>query len=469
MKKIFHIFVIKREERWLALFMLAFLLLFNGLMVWRCFDKFTQVGVDYADVFVHNFRVSGFDPLTYGVISDWDTSYQVYRHPLLAFYMWVPYLINQALMWLTGINCALFIAQLIPLLCGFYSAIFLSRIFREVIGLNECISHLLTVFYFSFGFVMVTAFVPDHFVISMLLLLMALYVSGRRMKSGRPLKAWQTVVYFLLTAGATLSNGLKIYLSCLFVNGKRTFRPKHLLAIILPAALLWGFAQWEYKHYVWPREMARKELRAKKVKEKKEKAAREALQKKTAVLTAKADSPAKEPAPAKKKKKRVRPKPGKPFKKVGFLSWTDATTSRSQSLVENIFGESIQLHPDHLLEDGLISRPAIVHYQYAWNYIVEGVVGLLFLMGIWMGRRSKFLWLALGYFGLDMAIHLGLGFGLNEVYIMSAHYMYVVPIAIGFLLKGIRPRWQPYMVGLVAALSLYLLIYNGALVVGYLV
>lgn len=53
--------------------------------------------------------------------------------------------------------------------------------------------------------------------------------------------------------------------SALFVNGKRFFRPKHLLlAVILPAGLLWGFCYWEYRTYVWPNEMARKEAKAKK-------------------------------------------------------------------------------------------------------------------------------------------------------------------------------------------------------------
>ncbi len=120
--------------------------------------------------------------------------------------------------------------------------------------------HILTLLFFSFGYVMVTCIVPDHFVISMMLLILALYVSGRRIKHNHPLKIWQTVVYFVLTAGTSLNNGLKIFFSAFFVNGKRFFRPKHLLlAVILPAALLWGFCRWEYRTFVWPVEMARKE------------------------------------------------------------------------------------------------------------------------------------------------------------------------------------------------------------------
>ncbi len=450
MKKVFHIFKIQKEERWLALIIFALLAILNGLVIAKYNAPFTQITNDYYKNFIRHFCVSGFDPLTYWVLSDWSAAYNVYRHPLLAFYMYVPYLINMGLMKLTGYNCALYIAVIIQMFCAFYSMVFLYRIFREVIELGKWASHALTLLFFSFGYVMVSAIVPDHFVISMLLLILALYVSGRRMKNHHDFKIWQSVLYFLLTAGTSLNNGLKIFFSALFVNGKRFFRPKHLLlAVILPAGLLWGFCHWEYRTYVWPNEMARKEAKAKK-----EAAKKDSIQK------------AKQLAKEKAKKKRG-PKQGTPLTKVGFMSWTDISTSRTASVVENLMGESIQLHPDYLLGDELRHRPMIVKYRYWWNYAVEGIISLLFLAGIWYGRKSKYLWLVLSYFALDMVLHIGLGFGINEVYIMTAHWIYALPIAMGFLIKNAPIRFRKYLVGIVAAIALYLIIYNGSLIVGY--
>ena len=450
MKKVFHIFKIQKEERWLALIIFALLAILNGLVIAKYNAPFTQITNDYYKNFIRHFCVSGFDPLTYWVLSDWSAAYNVYRHPLLAFYMYVPYLINMGLMKLTGYNCALYIAVIIQMFCAFYSMVFLYRIFREVIELGKWASHALTLLFFSFGYVMVSAIVPDHFVISMLLLILALYVSGRRMKNHHDFKIWQSVLYFLLTAGTSLNNGLKIFFSALFVNGKRFFRPKHLLlAVILPAGLLWGFCHCEYRTYVWPNEMARKEAKAKK-----EAAKKDSIQK------------AKQLAKEKTKKKRG-PKQGAPLTKVGFMSWTDISTSRTESVVENLMGESIQLHPDYLLGDELRHRPMIVKYRYWWNYAVEGIISLLFLSGIWYGRKSKYLWLVLSYFALDMVLHIGLGFGINEVYIMTAHWIYALPIAMGFLVKNAPIRFRKYLVGIVAAIALYLIIYNGSLIVGY--
>ena len=490
MKKIFDIFKIKKEERWLALGIFLALAILNGVVIAHYAGTFTLVTDDYYKNFIRHFCVSGFDPLTYWVLSDWNAAYNVYRHPLLAFYMYIPYLINMGLMKLTGYNCALFIAVIIQMFCGFYATLFLQRIFREVLELDKAASSILTLLFFSFGYVMVTCIVPDHFVISMLLLILALYVSGRRIKHNHPLKIWQTVVYFVLTAGTSLNNGLKIFFSALFVNRKRFFRPKYLLlAVILPAALLWGFCRWEYRTFVWPVEMARKEMKAKKAAEKKARQERmaqlkqikdsltkDSIQRGLKIITpeeiaqkTKNDSiqKAKQLARNEARKKRG-PKQGAPIMKGEFMNWTDATSSRTQSIVENLMGESIQLHQDYVLQDELRHRPMFVNYRYAFNYIVEALIIILFLAGIWAGRKSRYLWLVMSYFGLDMLLHIGLGFGLNEVYIMSGHWIYALPIAIGFLLKETRhQRHSLCLKSLLLTLGLFLLIYNGILIIGY--
>jgi len=490
MKKIFDIFKIKKEERWLALGIFLALAILNGVVIARYAGTFTLVTDDYYKNFIRHFCVSGFDPLTYWVLSDWNAAYNVYRHPLLAFYMYIPYLINMGLMKLTGYNCALFIAVIIQMFCGFYATLFLQRIFREVLELDKAASSILTLLFFSFGYVMVTCIVPDHFVISMLLLILALYVSGRRIKHNHPFKIWQTVVYFVLTAGTSLNNGLKIFFSALFVNRKRFFRPKYLLlAVILPAALLWGFARWEYRTFVWPVEMARKEMKAKKAAEKKARQERmaqlkqikdsltkDSIQRGLKIITPeeiaqknKNDSiqKAKQLARNEARKKRG-PKQGAPIMKGEFMNWTDATSSRTLSIVENLMGESIQLHQDYVLQDELRHRPMFVNYRYAFNYIVEALIIILFLAGIWAGRKSRYLWLVMSYFGLDMLLHIGLGFGLNEVYIMTGHWIYALPIAIGFLLKETRhQRYSLCLKSLLLTIGLFLLIYNGILIIGY--
>ena len=61
-----------------------------------------------------------------------------------------------------------------------------------------------------------------------------------------------------------------------------------------------------------------------------------------------------------------------------------------------------------------------------------------------------------------------LGFGINEVYIMSAHWIYVVPIAIAFGMRAAPRRVALALKGVLALTAVYLWIWNVSLIVGYL-
>ena len=468
-----RIFKIKAEERWAVLVALLFSVVMNGLVVWTYADRFMPVSSDHWRLFIKHFQISGFDPITYAVITDWQTGYNVYRHPLLAFFVWPFYLLNQGLTALFGVNCVQFICAAILVFCAVYSFVFLYRILREIIGLNRFDSTLLSALLFSFGYVMVSLSVPDHFGPSMMVLICALYLSGKCIQKGRTLSIVQTVLLFFFTAGISLNNGIKIFLDALFVNGKRFFRPKYLLlAVILPALAIWSFARWEYKTFVWPKEMARKEIKAKK--DKQQKAAAYKAFKDTVGIK---DSAALEKAFKADQKKRMWAKyradhkqpwnlhTGKPIAKGEFSRWTDISTPRWDSMVENLFGESLQIHEDQLLGDTLRSRSVIIRYNYWLNYIVEALLVGLFLWGIWLGRRERFLWMALAGFLFDMVLHVGLGFGLNEVYIMTAHWVFVMPIAIGYVLKATRTKWLRWALTGVTA---FLFVWNVALYVQFL-
>ena len=431
MREILRMFKIRREERWLALAVVLVFALLNALTIYKYGDLFMRPADDYWKLFIGRFRVSGYDPITYYVLSDWETRYNVYRHPLLAFFMYLPYLLNQGVMALTGLNGVQVVTALILVVASLYSFLFPYRIFREIVGLSKTDALLLSTLYFSFAYIMVATMVPDHFILSMMMLLLTLLLAGRQLKEGRQMKRSQTIWLFIFTAGISLNNGIKVFLANLFVNGKRFFRPQNLiLTVAVPALLMWLFCRWEYKTFVVEKEKARHAQKKQEREEKREKerVLRLETARKDSIRKAQGDTMT-AAAPVKPAvKKRVYT--GKPIGKGEFMRWTDITTSRWETAVENLFGESLQLHEQHLLGDVFRRRPIIVRYDHWWNYGVEAVAVLLFLVGIWCGRRSRFLWLTLSFMAVDMALHMGLGFGINEIYIMSPHYLYAIPIAI---------------------------------------
>lgn len=468
-----NIFKIKREERWPSCLALLYVVLWNALVVYKYADKFFALSDNYRKLFIQ-FHISGFDPISYMVISNWDTSYNIYRHPLLAFFMFIPNQLDQVLMELTGTNWAPVIMALILTFCAFYSFIFLVRIFHDIIGTSRADSWLLGALTFSFGYVIVGISVPDHFCLSMFMLILTLYLSGRHLIARRVFTTWQTIVLFFLTAGISLNNGIKVFLANLFVNGKRFWRPANLIfAIIVPSALIWVGARMEWQHFEKPKYLSRVEKRAEITEKRHEKIAAAVKDtthlRDTAAINACVNRAIAMSDSTKMKRQQgqaVYAHQGKPINKTEFGQWTDISTPRWESMVENILGEPIQLHTDHLLGDVLRNRPVIVSYKHLFNYIVEGIMALLFIAGIWFGRKSRFLWLALSFLGFDMVIHFILGFGLNEVYIMSPHWLFILTIAMAYLLLHNPQRW---LRGLVALTTIYLIIYNGTLYAGYLI
>ena len=533
-----QLFSLRRHERPVFLFALLLAVVLQAIIICRYNDIFTNPGPKYWAVFLHNFSVSGYDPITYSVVTDWTAKYNVYRHPLLAFFMAPLYWLNLGLTALTGVNCVQYVVAFFWILATAYAFLFFYRIVLAILTgvdgsrfkvqsamrvqgsegssdgsnstLNCAIGALLTApqaqalllsaLLFSFGHVLLAGMAPDHFILSMMMLLLLLLVSLEKLQQQRPFTIAEALIFFIIIAGITLSNGVKVFICVLLVNWL-TLSPKRkkissndvetqttrvstpllngrgrgvglvFLSLLFASALLWGIARAEYHYLVLPQEKIAHAKRAADKKRKQEAAARrKAEAEKTfqmlidqaqaagdtslfAQATHRLDS-------VRTAKPKVRRNPyGKPIAKGEFMRWTDITTSRWSSAVENLFGEGIQLHRDYALGDVLRHRPVIVNYRSPIQYIIEAFILLLFLAGVWFGRRSRFLWIALTCAAFDMLLHLGLGFGLNEVYIMSAHWIFILPLAMTYLFKAMEKQGillPCYLVTLLFTLYLYI-------------
>ena len=75
------------------------------------------------------------------------------------------------------------------------------------------------------------------------------------------------------------------------------------------------------------------------------------------------------------------------------------------------------------------------------------------------------MWMTLSFFALDMILHIGLGFGINEVYIMTAHWAYVIPLCIGFLITSTSGRKRTAITLFTALIAFYLIVYNSVLTI----
>ncbi len=459
MRQFLHLFRIRRDERSLALTLLLLVVGVNVLIVSHYWPLFSVWHRGAFGVFPSHFHVSGFDALIYSIGSQWGGFFTlVYRHPLLSLLLLPTWAITQMLYLLTGRNCVQIVFGVQEMAAAVYALLFLYRILRYVVRIDRRAARALTLLMLSFGMVWVSTAVPDHFIFSLFLILLTLLTGGMLMRQRRPMPTAVTAMQLFLTSGVTLTNGAKTLLAQFFANGRHFFRPRNLLgAALVPPLLLLAIGKAEYKLVVQPGEKARTEARLRKQK------AREAARR--ANLTVK-PQPSVQPAGSghgtASQHRKATPRPI-------LAQWIDTTTPRWPSLRDNFFGETIQLHDAHLLEDAGMRRPVFVAYSHWWNTAVEALVVLLLAAGIIAGRRSRFLWLCLCCVLTDVVIYFGFGFGLNEVYIMACHWVYIVPIAIACLFRALRRRRAAsrLLLGLVSLLTLYLFVWNGHLLLRY--
>ena len=445
---IFDIFKVKKEERWLAFVMLAVFVTFNAMVIASHYHVYTmEAHGGFWSVFTKNFRMSGYDCWSWITVSGGRIHFVTSRHPLYLTFLYPLYLLNDWLIQNVGYNFAVYFMAVIIVFSAFYAVLFMYRVFREVLELRRKDARLLTLLLFSFGHVLIPTMVPDHFVISLMLLSLTLYVTGKKMKKGQLLTAWQSLVLTFFTAGMATSNGVKTLLAGLFTNGKKVFTCKFIsIGVVLPLLLLLGIQQSQYYLLEVPQQAVVRHIESETLKKNPQK-----------VLEHK-----------KQRDEWQRTHLGQPVGDGVITKLMDVSTPRVPTIVENFFGESIQLHQRSLLKDVSWERPIFVEYNWSVNYIIEAFIVLLFIVGIVFSYKQRFFKMLLAWFACDLTLHLILGFAVTEVYIMTSGWAFIIPISYGYLLKRLSMKWLKLMRVALIMLTIYLWIYNAGQTVYYL-
>ena len=445
---IFDIFKVKKEERWLAFAMLAVFVTFNAMVIASHYHVYTMdAHGGFWSIFTKNFRMSGYDCWSWITVSGGRIHFVTSRHPLYLTFLYPLYLLNDWLIQNVGYNFAVYFMAVIIVFSAFYAVLFIYRVFREVLELRRKDARILTLLLFSFGHVLIPTMVPDHFVISLMLLSLTLYITGKKMKKGQLLTAWQSLVLTFFTAGMATSNGVKTLLAGLFTNGKKVFTCKFIsIGVVLPLLLLLGIQQSQYYLLEVPQQAVVSHIESETLKKNPQK-----------VLEHK-----------KQRDEWQRTHLGQPVGDGVITKLMDVSTPRIPTIVENFFGESIQLHQRSLLKDVSWERPIFVEYNWSVNYIIEAFVVLLFIVGIVFSYKQRFFKMLLAWFACDLTLHLILGFAVTEVYIMTSGWAFIIPISYGYLLKRLSMKWLKLMRVALIMLTIYLWIYNAGQTVYYL-
>jgi hypothetical protein len=377
--------------------------------------------------------------------------------PLAEFNGWLSHLV--------GLNCAIHIVAVLWTLMSTAAWWLLYKLLHYRLRLRIGEALLLCLLFFSFSHVMLATFAPDHMIISLMLLLLTMWFATIPRKR---LSLWLSLPLFFISAGVTLTNGVKVWIIDMlshYNSGGHRAKGRHggnytfpmllrrSFAYLLPLSLLAGC-------YLWQVENTEREEHAFAQRMNVKKASRDSVfaqqQRRDSIRGARLEA--------------------RQLSESHFFQYTDNSVPRWPLLVESIFGEGFILHKDYLLQDvnnKKNPRPVIVSYRDEWPYLVEAIIAMLFIMGAWCGRHHRLFLMAFAIFLFDMLLHLGLRFAATEPFIMTAHWAFVIPITIGFLIRTLRQqrmkRTYISVITLLVILTLILWVHNGSLTFQFIV
>ncbi len=423
----------------------------NVLMLHYHYAPWTNPKAGFWTVFWQRFEISGFDPFTYIIVSKWRPLYVLSRHPLLSLLMWPLAALNGWLSGVTDLNCAIFIVAAVWTLLGTASWLLMFRLMRRWLHLSFFSSVLLTAWFFSFSHVMLVLFTPDHMALTLPLLLLAVCLAARAIERGRPMPWWQSLPLLFVATGVTTTNMVKVALADLSTLwGRKPLRRVvlHFSAYLLPLAVIGVL-------YVGQQRTTEHSER----------------QRTERLMQRKAARNRQFAAEWERSKKAAHERRRQQVIDLAIVTSTEQRIGRLPSLVENIFGEGLVLHDDHALQDVNKHRPVLVRYRHWGYYALEACTVALFLAGVWCGRRQRLVWLTVSMFVFDMLLHVGLQFANADAYIMTAHWAFVIPVAVAFLLRalaGSRSRVHTAVQCVVLFLCVFQWIHNLTLIVRHI-
>lgn len=72
------------------------------------------------------------------------------------------------------------------------------------------------------------------------------------------------------------------------------------------------------------------------------------------------------------------------------------------------------------------------------------------------------------WFSFDVFLNFILGFAVNEIYIMTSGWAFIIPVAIAFILKSLPEKYHFPMESLLFFLTLFLWCYNTGIIIHHL-
>lgn len=417
---ILQLFTPRKGEIAFSAFLLALTFVLNLLYIGKYY------GVSWPSI-------SGYDQFLLSTLTDWLHSRYlnpdftaVYSHPGFGIAMVPLYAVNYILSSIIGSNCANFVLAIVLMTMFIAETILLKRILNEHIGLKLPVSFILSTLFSGLAYVLLMSFTPDHFAFSQFLLILYVYLwtKNQQGNSGK-LDLVTTCIGCI-----TITNGIKIILS------KLLFERKQFKKCLFQNTIIWSLLILVSMF----------------------------LARNVTYSTQNDDTTRTE-----QKHKASENSEHNYIDKIkpiywGYRNWINTEKSRTNSFINNMFGQSILFHPNSLSQDNI----SMGYYPVFWKNIVNAIFMIMVACGIALSRKTKLMQLLLCFLSIDVFIHLVCCFGISELYIFSPHFLFIYIISIGYLIKRTSGFTRLLSITATALIACILYINNITEIVHYL-
>lgn len=324
---------------------------------------------------------------------------QITGHPLMYGFCYPLVLIGNAIAYILGYKAktALFVlvsSSLISLSC-----VYIHRYLRKIVELKSNISLLITLFFAFFFTNLILAFTPESFTISAFLLAFTVYYYSAYIKKGESPSVFSSVLLAdIFLGGITITNMAKGVIPILFLKEKFIQKVKRISIITLVFLLILVaihlvcilFLNKNYLLSIFSHQGA--------------------WTPDVTILTNAGD-----------------------YVYSRFYSipifFSELKFAEYESLKYGIKGFSIYE----------------ASYRFGWQYILGFIILAFILIGVIRNHKNKFVWMIVLLLGFDIFLHIVMRFGLFGPFIYGAHWIYCIPLLIGWMYKSFTNK---YMTGL---------------------
>jgi hypothetical protein len=351
--------------------------IFSLLMFYRTNFEFPDDLMDYD--------VHGWSHI-YGQKNSFFLIFRFYRHPLNVLILYPLVFVNCIIQLFASGEFAyhMLFSRFFFNLIAATSVIVVYKYCLNLLKLNKYRALLICLLFALFAHVLLLSFNPETFPLSMLGLLVLIYMTTDNILNHKEIPLSANIILFCFITGVTISNGLKVLWAQLFQSGKLK---KKIKTFLLSGTICSGLIIFTFVvSYLFGAILYGNGL----------------LKDDTADF------------------------------------FVPVTSFPLMNVLHDFFCEPILFHHNYDFWDWVWT--GTLQYKTIFPMIVNSILYTLVMVGLIINIKQKPVQLLLTFFLSDVLVHFGLGYGIFGSYIFSLHWVFIIPLLIGWLYYKIKSK-----------------------------